>query len=242
MLAWLKHPLITHAPAPVFLAGVNITGERKAGRHGMKILESPTKVAPERAGDDLAELRLDGRAALITGGARGIGEAIARRLGTRGAGVAIFDIDGERLQQTASALAGIGLDVLALTGSVTNSADADAAVAACVDRWGRLDILVNNAGVGGRSMPIWEMDDQEWLRVLDIDQWLLLFLPGSHPPHAFTRLWADRQYRLHRRQGRKPKRRSVLNGQGWGDRPHKESWQRARHPGYPRECYRAGGD
>src|SRR5690348_15553965 len=99
----------------------------------MKILESPAKDATVRRDDDLAELRLDGRAALVTGGARGIGEAIARLLGSRGASVAIFDIDAERLQQTAAALAGAGIEVLALTGSVTSSADADAAVAACVD-------------------------------------------------------------------------------------------------------------
>jgi 3-oxoacyl-[acyl-carrier protein] reductase len=83
--------------------------------------------------------------------------------------VALFDRDGEALDKTVAALAGDGLTVEAVTGDVTRSADADAAVAACVERWGRFDILVNNAGIGGRSAPVWELDDDDWTRVIDID-------------------------------------------------------------------------
>jgi 3-oxoacyl-[acyl-carrier protein] reductase len=116
--------------------------------------------------DDLAELRLDGRAALVTGAARGIGRAIAGLLMSRGANVALFDVDEKTLRETCDAIGG---EALAIPGDVTQPADADRAVAACVDQWGRLDILVNNAGIGGRSAPAWELTDEDWTRVIDID-------------------------------------------------------------------------
>lgn len=134
----------------------------------MEILEAPTVRAAE-SGDDLAELRLDGRAALVTGSARGIGRAVAELLARRGASVALFDRDADTLRATAAAFAERGHGVLALCGDVAQPDDCDAAVAACVRQWGRLDVLVNSAGVGGRSLPVWEMGDDEWLRVLNVN-------------------------------------------------------------------------
>ena len=111
-------------------------------------------------------MRLRDRVALVTGAARGIGLAIARRLAADGARVALLDVDRGGAEAATRAVGG---EALALVGDVTRSADVDAAVQAVVDRWGRLDVLVNNAGITGRSFPIWELDDADWERVLAVD-------------------------------------------------------------------------
>jgi 3-oxoacyl-[acyl-carrier protein] reductase len=109
---------------------------------------------------------LSGKSTLITGGARGIGLAIARRFVSDGARVALLDVDAAALAAAASSL---GADVLTLAADVTRAADVDGAVARVVERWGRLDILVNNAGITGRSVPIWELSDEDWRRVMEVD-------------------------------------------------------------------------
>ncbi|MDQ3162397.1 MAG: SDR family oxidoreductase [Actinomycetota bacterium] len=99
----------------------------------------------------------DGRVALVTGGASGIGAATAARLRESGAEVAIFDLD---------ARTGPGLS---LSGDVTRSADLDAAVARVESELGRLDVLVCCAGVSGESLHTVDVSDREWERVLAIN-------------------------------------------------------------------------
>jgi 3-oxoacyl-[acyl-carrier protein] reductase len=111
-------------------------------------------------------MRLRDQTALVTGAARGIGLAIARRLAEDGARVALLDRDGPRVE---SAARDVGAGAVALVADVTRSAEVDDAVQAVVDRWGRLDVVVNNAGITGRSFPIWELDDADWERVLAVD-------------------------------------------------------------------------
>jgi 2-dehydro-3-deoxy-L-rhamnonate dehydrogenase (NAD+) len=99
----------------------------------------------------------EGRVALVTGGASGIGAATAARLRESGARVAIFDlqeVDG---------------DALAIQGDVARAADADAAVARVLDELGRLDVLVNSAGIPGQSLRTLEVPDEEWERVFAIN-------------------------------------------------------------------------
>jgi 3-oxoacyl-[acyl-carrier protein] reductase len=102
----------------------------------------------------------------VTGAARGIGLAIARRLAADGMRIALLDLDRERAE---AATREVGGQTLALAADVTRSVDVDGAVRAVLDHWGRLDVLVNNAGITGRSFPIWELDDADWERVLAVD-------------------------------------------------------------------------
>jgi len=113
----------------------------------------------------VSPLPLDTKAALVTGAARGIGYAIAARLAADGARVALLDLDGA----AAKAAARIGPSALALTADVTVASEVEAAVRQVVAAFGRLDILVNNAGITGRSFPIWELSDEDWRRVIDVD-------------------------------------------------------------------------
>jgi len=106
------------------------------------------------------------KTALVTGAARGIGLAIAARLAADGARVALLDLDGAAADAAAKKVGG---GAIALAADVTKAADVDAAVHRVVEVWGRLDILVNNAGITGRSFPIWELSDEDWRRVIDVD-------------------------------------------------------------------------
>jgi NAD(P)-dependent dehydrogenase (short-subunit alcohol dehydrogenase family) len=106
------------------------------------------------------------KTALVTGAARGIGFAIAARLASEGARVAVLDLDAAA---AASAVEKIGAGALALIADVTKGAEVAAAVRRVVEAWGRLDILVNNAGITGRSFPLWELSEEDWRRVIDAD-------------------------------------------------------------------------
>ncbi len=91
--------------------------------------------------------RLEGKVALVTGSARGIGKAICRRLAAEGAAVAVVDLKIEDAQRTADEFRAEGIDARAYAANVVSAEDADKTVAAVVADFGRLDILVNNAGI-----------------------------------------------------------------------------------------------
>jgi NAD(P)-dependent dehydrogenase (short-subunit alcohol dehydrogenase family) len=111
-------------------------------------------------------MQLQGKVALVTGAARGIGFETARVLHARGASVAIVDLDQ---QATEDACKAIGERTLALAADVTDAEAMKNVVAAVVDRFGGLDVVVANAGVAPTQGPMVTVNPDEWERVLEID-------------------------------------------------------------------------
>jgi len=111
---------------------------------------------------------LKGRVAIVTGGARGIGYAVAERFVAAGATVALWDMDGDRLATAREALGQHGTvstDVVELT----DEAGVTAAARAVAERHGKIDILVNNAGITGGNGKLWELDAATWRRVVEVN-------------------------------------------------------------------------
>jgi len=125
--------------------------------------------------------RLAGRVALVTGGGRGIGKAIAQRLYAEGADLAIIGTTAQVLEQAAQDIAQ-ERPVLALVCDVADGAQLTRTVASLRERLGKIDILVNNAsimlrhiGVERATRPFHELDEQDWDRVMAVNvkaQWL----------------------------------------------------------------------
>ena len=111
----------------------------------------------------------NGRTAIVTGAARGIGLAIARRLTRDGLRVAIADVDVETAQREADALQAAGAEALAVHADVTDQAGVEAMVGTVLERWGHLDVLVNNAGIAGRSAPVQDLSPEDWQQVIAVD-------------------------------------------------------------------------
>jgi len=113
-------------------------------------------------------MRLEGKVALISGGARGMGAEEAKLFAREGAKVVIGDILEAEGKQTEAEVNEIGGDCLFVRLDVTNEADWEAAVGAAVARFGKLDILVNNAGIF-RGAKVEDTSAEEWDQVMDIN-------------------------------------------------------------------------
>jgi NAD(P)-dependent dehydrogenase (short-subunit alcohol dehydrogenase family) len=112
--------------------------------------------------------RLDGKVALVSGAARGIGAETARQIAEAGARVAIGDVLDERGRETARAIEQSGRQAVYTHLDVTSEEDWRAAVAAAVERFGRLDILVNNAGIFlGKDIETASLED--WHRLCAVN-------------------------------------------------------------------------
>lgn len=109
---------------------------------------------------------LEGQVAIVTGGARGIGLAVATRLVADGASVAIADIDADTASLAAQAL---GVRAVGLRLDVTDEDQWAAGLESIGSTFGPVSILVNNAGIAGRAGPAWELSVAEWQQVIAID-------------------------------------------------------------------------
>ena len=111
---------------------------------------------------------LDGRAAVVTGAARGIGRAIALRLAREGAAVAVADRDVDEARQVAAEIASVGGRAIAQAVDVTRAAEVEAMIAGAVEAFGHVDTLINNAGIGVVK-PLLDTDEETWDAVMDVN-------------------------------------------------------------------------
>ena len=127
--------------------------------------------------------RLDGKVALITGGARGLGGAMARKMAEGGAKVLITDLLDDDGAATVDAIQNAGGDAIFLHHDVTVEAEWEAAVKLALDRFGGLDVLVNNAGIASDGTPLENLSLKAWRKVIAVDlDSLFLGIKHSIPP------------------------------------------------------------
>ena len=112
---------------------------------------------------------LSGCTALITGAASGIGRASAIAFATSGASVALVDIDADGLAGTAAAVRALGVRAEVLLADVTSMPEVTSAIGQAVESFGRLDAAHNNAGVPGPYVPLDEYEEDDFMRVLQVD-------------------------------------------------------------------------
>jgi len=111
---------------------------------------------------------LEGRVAIVTGGSRGIGRAVAQCLAEDGASVVVSGLDLARLEVAAKELESVGVPVLGVVADVARREDAERLVDQTKERFARIDVLVNNAGITRDALLV-RMKDEDWDRVLDVN-------------------------------------------------------------------------
>jgi NAD(P)-dependent dehydrogenase (short-subunit alcohol dehydrogenase family) len=134
------------------------------------------------------QLNLTRRVAIVTGAARGIGYATAKRALQSGAAVALWDMDGERLESAREQLSSHGVVSIERV-ELTDAASVASATAATISKHGHIDILVNNAGISGGNGLTWELDPDVWRRVIDVNLVGCFLTCRAVIPHMLTNLY-----------------------------------------------------
>ncbi len=114
--------------------------------------------------------RVVNKAAIVTGGGSGLGEATSERLAAEGASILVTDIDGEAAENTARIIEQKGGNAVAMAQDVTQPDDWSEVIDRCHSAWGRLDVLVNNAGIAGAGGgPMEDVSFEDWRRVMNVN-------------------------------------------------------------------------
>ncbi len=113
--------------------------------------------------------QLDGKVAVITGAARGIGAALAARFAAEGMRLVLADVDGAALGRVVARHEAAGADVIGVPTDVSDPDAVDALAGATRDRFGTAHVVCNNAGVSGHVRPSWDQPDEEWQWVLGVN-------------------------------------------------------------------------
>ncbi len=114
-------------------------------------------------------MKLDGQVAVITGAGRGIGRAIALAYAREGAKLALAARSEPELEETVSAVSGLGGEAVSIRTDVTSQVGTERMVRRTVERFGRIDVLVNNAGISGPIGPLQDNDIAEWVDTINVN-------------------------------------------------------------------------
>lgn len=112
---------------------------------------------------------LEGRVAIVTGAAQGIGESIATLLASAGASVLLADVQEERVRAVANGLRTQGLRAASCFVDISDPSSAGSMVASCLAEFGAVDLLVNNAGIDAPPGAAWEIPEDHWRRLIDVN-------------------------------------------------------------------------
>lgn len=115
-----------------------------------------------------------GKVAVITGGASGLGLAMAHRFGAAGMKVVIADIETGALADAEASLEAAGIEVIGRRTDVAESSELEALADTAYDRFGAVHVVANNAGIGGSPGAMWELSEQDWRWVVDVDLWSVI--------------------------------------------------------------------
>ena len=180
---------------------------------------------------------LEGKVALVTGGANGIGRAIVQALADNGAQVVIVDIEAKTAQNAAEKVAAGGGSCTALAGDVADRAAMEGVVAEVMKRFGHLDILINDAGINTKRdrVPIHQYAVEDWEAILRVDlTGVFITSRAAIPALLQSGGGTHREHQLHRRAGAAAPAERLCGRQGGRGQPHPfhgPGAGRARYPG-----------
>lgn len=134
---------------------------------------------------------LNEKVAIVTGGARGIGYAVAERFLTSGAHVCLWDVDAQRLEQSRDILQKEfqNKKITCIALDLTDQAQVDKAAEQVVQKFKKIDILVNNAGITGGNGPTWLLEPEIWRKVVDVNLVAPFLTCRAVVPHMINNGW-----------------------------------------------------